>query len=571
MIDDPEELRSIILEGAGETREYRIAIQSATSQGGATMPAKLMGIAASAAGSVTGSASGGVAASGSRVSALQGSGFQLTDEQKSWLETVRLQERVWEELRRMGARAASGQGAGPSLRAATSAASAVGDTVEFFLPVAEDLTLDCDDTTNVVMAEVRSVGEHFLIARDIQGVDAFTDADYAEIQTLLDDFIFPVDTEYFGETADIDGNDRAIVLVTEEVNKLTDLAEQLIFLGFFLGSDLATRADCAASNVAEMVYLRAPDPNGDFGLPTTVERAIEILESTTSHEFQHLINAEQRFILGNAQFASSAEIWMNEGLSHLAEELVGLKVAGLAVRANMGIDEALADVDAFNTFILDNFINLGVTSTNPDGCNGWMVDPENSVAIIFLDPPGCGSITMRGWSYLFLRWLGDHEGPAGNGVIPGSNEQLLFRELVTGGPTHLSGTENVERAVAMFGSGASWEELMADFLVMPVVDDDAQGVPERTQLLTWDLRDLFGGLHENSGTAPIFPEEYPLKIEGNPFTDTESDFSIRASSAKYLLLVSVGSTPDYELRITDQAGAALPANRSPQVTIVRVR
>jgi hypothetical protein len=382
-----------------------------------------------------------------------------------------------------------------------------------------------------------------------------------------------VDTEYFGETADIDANERVIVLVTEEVNKLTDLTAQLIFLGFFLGSDLSNEVDCPASNVAEIVYIRAPDPNGDFGSATSVERAIEFLESTTSHEFQHLINAEQRFLLGNAGFASlaGAETWMNEGLSHLAEELVGLKVAGLPLRANMGIDEVLADRDAFNTYILDNFINLGVTSTNPDGCNGWMVDPANSITIFVSDPPGCGSITMRGWSYLFLRWLGDHEGPAGNGVIPGSNEQLLFRELVTGGPTHLSGTENVERAVAMFGSGASWEELMADFLVMPAVDDEAQGVPERTQLLTWDLRDLFRGLHDNSGTGPIFPEEYPLEVEGNLFVNTESEFSIRASSAKYLLLVSAGSTPEYELRITDQAGAALPANRSPQVTIVRVR
>ncbi len=580
VIDDPEELGSIHLEGAGESREYRIAIQSASSRGGARMPGTLMGIATSASGSVTGAvrtAPGGVAASASRAPRQQGSGLQLTDEQRSWLETVRLQERVRDELRRIGARAArdparaaSGEGAGPSLRAATSAVSAVGDTVEFFLPITEEFTLDCNDTTSVVEAEVRSVGERFLIARDIQGVDSYSDADYAEIQTLLDDFIYPVDTEYFGETADIDGNERVIVLITEGVNKLTEPTEKLIFLGFFLESDLAAREFCAASNVAEILYIRAPDPNGDFGTETTVERAIEFLQSTTSHEFQHLINAEQRSVLGNAGFASSAEVWMNEGLSHLAEEVVGLKVAGLPVRANIGIDEALADVDAFNTYLLDNFINVGVTSTEPDGCNGWMVDPESSITIFVSDPPGCGSITMRGWSYLFLRWLGDHEGPVGNGVIPGSNEQLLFRELVTGGPTHLFGRANVERAVDVLGSGASWEELMADFLVMPAVDDE-QDVPERTQLLTWDLRDLFRGLHDNSGTGPIFPEEYPLKVESNLFVNTESDFSIRASSAKYFLLVSAGSTPDYEFRITDQAGGALPANRSPQVTIVRVR
>jgi hypothetical protein len=204
--------------------------------------------------------------------------------------------------------------------------------------------------------------------------------------------------------------------------------------------------------------------------------------------------------------------------------------------------------------------------------DAWMVDPENSVGIVPLDPPGCGSLTMRAWSYLLLRWLGDQEGPAGSGAIPGSNEQLFFRELTRGGPSHLAGRANVEQAVATFGSGASWEELMADFLLMPAVDDQpGPSLPERSQLLTWDLRDLYRGLHENTGTSPAFPQPYPLKQQIILFSDVDFDFSVRGSSAKYFSLLATTTAPAYVIRVTDQAGEPLARTRSPQLTIVRLR
>jgi hypothetical protein len=591
VITDPDSM-AFELTGAASAREYRVIVQSASELGGGLWPVKFTGEALPAtasAGSVRASYGYTAPASARVQELLRQETEAVRERQRSGVETVRLQERAWGELRRIGARAApmGAKVAQPGVAAAQAAAGSgsaqarlagvpsVGDEVEFIMPVGEDLSLDCTNTEKVLQAEIRSVGEHFVIARDMQGTDAFSAGDYAEIQAVLDDFIHPVDTEYFGETADIDANERVIVLITEEVNKLADLTDTLIFLGFFLPSDLANPIDCPASNAGEIVYLRAPDPDGEFGQETSVERSVEILKSTTSHEFQHLINSEQRFILGNDQFADSDDVWLNEGLSHLAEELVGLAVMGLSVRAGLGIGDAVSDVDAFNIYLLENFFNLGATAASDDSCDGWMVDPENSITInspAIGNPPGCGSLTMRGWSYLFMRWLGDHFGPAGNGVIPGSNEQAFFRELTRGGPTHLTGPANIEQAVAAFGGNSSWAELLADFLLMAAVDDlTGVSLPARSQLRSWDLRDLFRGLHENTGTGPAFPGPYPLKVEAVLFDDVDLDFSVRSASAKYFTLLATTTTPDYVIRITDQAGEPLRSNVRPQVTVVRLR
>lgn len=591
VITDPDSM-AFELQGAASAREYRVIVQSASDLGGGLWPVKLTGEVSSATASVGSvrASYGYVPPASARVQELLRQETEsVRERQRSGVETVRLQEGAWDELRRIGARVAPigakvAQTGAPAARAAASSGTArarlagvpsVGDEIEFIMPVGEDLSLSCTNTEKVLQAEIRSVGDRFVIARDMQGTDFFSASDYAQIQAVLDDFIYQVDTEYFGETADIDENERVIVLITEEVNKLTELTDTLIFLGFFLPSDLASPVDCPASNAGEIVYLRAPDPDGEFGQETSVERAVEILKSTTSHEFQHLINAEQRFILGNDQFASSDDVWLNEGLSHLAEELVGFAVMGLSVRANLGLDAAVSDVDSFNTYLIENFFNLGATASSDDGCDGWMVDPENSIAInspAIGNPPGCGSLTMRGWSYLFLRWLGDHFGPAGNGVIPGSNEQEFFRELTRGGPMHLTGRANIEQAVAAFGGSSSWEELLADFLLMAAVDDlTGVSLPARSQLRTWDLRDLFRGLHENSGTGPAFPDPYPLKVEAVLFDNVDLSFSVRSASAKYFTLLATTSAPDYVIRITDQAGEPLRANVRPQVTVVRIR
>jgi hypothetical protein len=170
-----------------------------------------------------------------------------------------------------------------------------------------------------------------------------------------------------------------------------------------------------------------------------------------------------------------------------------------------------------------------------------------------------------------MRWLGDHEGPSGSGVVPGSGEAALFREIVGGGPTLLTGIPNIERAVAEVGSGRSWEALLADFLIAPGADDTAGGAPPRTQILTWDLPDIFLGLHEDDGTRLNFNVPFPLEIEFLGFTTVQEQFSVRSSTAKYFSLTSDAATPDYEIRLLDTAGLPITSDAAAQLTIFRVR
>jgi hypothetical protein len=490
------------------------------------------------------------------------------------------------ELLRSGARpardAATGRGgsdAAVRFRTARRAlVPVVGERRDFLFSVHPDLTVSCEDTAAVITASVKAVGEHFAIYRDLQENSGFTAADYAEMLAALEDVVYPVNTSYFGEPADIDGNERIIVLVTEETNKLSGSNGLTFIAGFFVPSDLSDSGDpegggtaagglCATSNEAEILYLIAPDPGGRYGIRHTVEFAKETVIGVSAHELQHLISSERRLIFGTGGFGDLEDTWVDEGLSHVAEELNGLAAAGLPLRSNLSFEEVAADPDVFNRFHVSNFARLGQTS----GCGGWMKSPEDTQTIVSEDPSGCSGLRYRGFAWIFMRWLADHEGPSGSGVIPGSGEAALFREIVGGGPSHVTGISNIERAVAEVGSGRSWESLLADFLIAPGADDRAEGAPPRTQILTWDLPDVFLGLHENEGTKLDFTVPYSLEIEPLGFTTVQDQFSVRSSTAKYFSLSSDGNTPDYEIRLLDTVGLPITVEASAQLTIFRVR
>ena len=83
--------------------------------------------------------------------------------------------------------------------------------------------------------------------------------------------------------------------------------------------------------------------------------------ATLGHEYQHLINASRRMYVNTAA-TDFEETWLDEGLSHVAEELLFYARTGLKPRAN--IDATLlrtssAYVDAFNNEAISNFSRLG--------------------------------------------------------------------------------------------------------------------------------------------------------------------------------------------------------------------
>ncbi|UCG76889.1 MAG: hypothetical protein JSV95_06305 [Gemmatimonadota bacterium] len=582
------QLSEILLRGGSGPREYRIAVQSASRLASGSWPMSLTGTAVAPAAAAAADRGQGAGSAQSRPAEREEE-RRLPAEGDLWglhaASELRLRSAVRRELQEVGARpvrlaqrAEDALGARPLLRAALSAeVPVVGERREFLFSVQRDLTVSCTDTVAVIQAVAKAVGERFAIYRDLQAPGWFSAADYAEMLATLDGTIYPVNSSYFGEPADIDGNERVVVLITEETNKLSSANGLTFIAGFFVPSDLsdsgpggggtAAGGVCATSNEAEILYLIAPDPGGEFGRRHSTAFAKETVIGVSAHEFQHLINAEQRLIVEQGDFGDLEESWIDEGLSHLAEELSGLAAAGLPLRSNLTFDEATASADIFERFHLDNFSRLGQTS----GCGGWLRSPEDTRTIAADDPGGCSGLRYRGFAWLFMRWLGDHEGPAGSGVIPGSDEAVLFRELVGGGPSRLTGIANIERAVEVQGSGRGWEALLADFLIAPAGDDRVDGAPPRTQILSWDLPDVFFGLHATGQTSLDFTEPYPLDMEALGFTSFQRQFAVRSSTAKYFSLASEATVPDFELQLLDTAGLPLSSDASAQLTILRVR
>lgn len=544
--------------GEGE-REYRVAVQSASTSSLSLAPMRLVIRSGpeSGAGPVPLSL-GGVAAAASGVA-----GFDPE---------LRLRESAREALRRAGARPV--RSGGGDVRPA-SAPPRVGDRLTIELAVRPDLTVSCQTPAALIQATVREAGERFTLLEDDANpvpLDAQTAA------ALLDEFdqvVFPVDSAYFGRPVDIDGNQRVLVLVTREVNALTPAGSGTFIGGFFVPTDLADDGDasdgiggfgddgiCPTSNEAELLYLLAPDPQGVVGDPVSAQLARRNARTVTAHEFEHLLSAEERIFRQGGGFDDLEDAWLSEGLAHLAEEVVGLRAAGLGERANLGA-EALDDIEAFNAFHINNFARL----------RQHLRRPNETLALTAIDPGGFESLQMRGFGWLFARWLGDHFGPdAPTGPLGGSGEFQLFRELSTGGAQRLRGVANVLRAVEVVGGGTrSWAELIGDFSIVPAVDDaGTPDLPQSNTLRGWNLPALFLELHENPGSGPAFPEPYPLALTVRAFSTAAFDFDVRASTAVYFQLAEA-TAPAFSLELLSPSGGTLPLSAVPQVTVVRTR
>ena len=105
----------------------------------------------------------------------------------------------------------------------------------------------CTDFTAVTTTG-KGVGLRGIWLRDDANVGTgFTDEDYQGLSDQLDNFIFDVDTSYFGEPTDLDGNARIVVLVTQQLNEDSPKT-----LGFVTSADFFPVSACRRSNFAEV-------------------------------------------------------------------------------------------------------------------------------------------------------------------------------------------------------------------------------------------------------------------------------------------------------------------------------
>ena len=230
-----------------------------------------------------------------------------------------------------------------------------------------------------------------------------SDAEAEEIGLAFDSSIYGIDRGAFGNESDINNDGKVAILMTKEVNNLPS-APGSIILGFFMPNDLLPAyVSPGVTNAMEIFYTMVPDEA--IGGVDWKARSIESIKSTLAHEFQHMIMFNYRILIYGSGYLANymEELWINEALSHIAEDLNGYDLDNIA-RANL---------------FLDNTGNTKLTFLNDD------------------------NLSNRGAVYLFLRYLGDRYGNS------------IFKTLVQ---SRGVGTDNVEAA-----TGESFLELFADW------------------------------------------------------------------------------------------------------------
>ncbi len=581
-LDNAGDVRAFRLAGSEGPRDYEVIVQNASQAPGQSVDGCIRVRAERASGHVTPSQPPRLAPGGVLSRDLR--------RRESWFTRERvLRERDLQELAAVGAQPIRSRTPGLDRLDLADALRPpdLGDTLSFRVGVGANLVVNCRNPTTV-MGEVRYAGEHFTIVEDLQfhsqpDDERFSEAEFEALGRQLDEVVYPMDVAYFGEPADIDNNGTVFALITAEVNKLTPAGEESVVAGFFLARDLTTRSSCEASNEGEIFYLVGLDPDEDFGAEIDRDFGNRLARSTVAHEFAHLLNTQQRVTLGGGNIFGDREVaWLDEGMAHLAEEIAGLRAAGLGTRANLDLDmittsdEQLA---AYNHFHVLNQIRLGRFLRG-----GCPPDPNGPAAAPALgdasgeDPGGVESLSFRGFAYGFVRWLGDQFGASGSGgALPGSREEELFRHLASGGPAHFKGVTNVERTLrTVAGVEMEWEALLSLYFTSLIADDRVSADADpRTQWKTWNLAALFRQLSDsNLGDRCPFTRAFPLtpsRVNVHVSTNSSTEFTVNSSTGRYFSLVSSGATPGLVVEVMDPAGANLPGRAQAQVTVLRTR
>jgi hypothetical protein len=230
-----------------------------------------------------------------------------------------------------------------------------------------------------VTALLRYNGTHCLIYSDVDTLASgnLTQSDYDNFGDQFDNQIHPTNTTHFGTESDIDGNGKVIILMSGVINGLPATDPQwngtYYIGGFFSPVDLFAPGGSiqqGTTNQAEMFYVLAADPDGEYLGPNfKFPRAYvaEVNLQTIAHEYQHLISASNRLLVHGIEYIQ--ELWLEEGMSHMAEDLNNMDGSNLG-RANLFLAQP------------------GYTSVeHPDA-----------------------PLAQRGGIYLFLRYLGDRFG-----------------------------------------------------------------------------------------------------------------------------------------------------------------
>lgn len=388
----------------------------------------------------------------------------------------------------------------------------------------------CAGEFATVRAEAKYVGRHAVIYQDLNApAGGLGPGDFDDLGEIFDLELYDVATRAFGAESDIDGDDRVAILLTPVVNSLTEVAscDDSFIAGFFLALDINPGSvGDPRSNQAEVFYSIVPDPEGEFTCAFTVDQVRRQVPVTFIHEFQHMISFHQHVMLRGGV---PEELWLNEGLSHLLEELAAQHFL------------AQGDTTRFQRFAIGNLINA----------YDYLLEPGD---VFVLLAEGGGTRQERGAAWLFLRWVVDQFG-----------EDVVRRMSETGA----TGSGNVGSV-----AGVPFGRLLSEWFLANWVSDLPDSIladsvkPDRLKFSSWRFRITFASFNEQLGDR--FPKAFPIDPRLLSPAGFDQVRTLRAGSGDYYRVVQPPNDAGFVATFTQPSGQVL-VDAAPRLNVIRIR
>lgn len=415
---------------------------------------------------------------------------------------------------------------------ATVAPPPVGSTVSINVPAP---TADCTHPVTTT-GMVKAVSTHAIIVSDVASpAGGFADTAFQAIAAEFDTLTYPTVTSYFGTPTDFDQNGRVIVYFTPAINKLSssDVNDGYIG-GTFFRDDLLPKSTCPASNDGEIFYVVAPDPNGTISQPFATSTVRQIARGVLAHEFVHMINAGGRMENPNAKGFESA--WLDEGLAHLSEHIVGRAFERIPQEQALTIDQLRSmDESSWLAFFEGNLVNAYIYMERPD-----TIGPIAPEAHVETNAP------QRGAVWALLQFAGDQ--------FSHGDRQTLIQHLVASSDT---GVSNLVTQV-----GVPLDTLLAHWHTTLAMAPYSIGMDPQFQYTTYRWWNIYSTL-----TGPGSVGGYPLAFSVLTDTSLTVQTGIAQSGA---IFMGVVQSPAKTRRIRIAGVGSAAANPNLRVGIIRV-
>ena len=392
----------------------------------------------------------------------------------------------------------------------------------------------CGDTLcathPTVSATAKVIGRRIAVFVDNAAADTLATADLNGLAALVDTLLYPADTAAFGRESDVDGNGLVLVLMSPKINALTPKTVCPVYIaGLFYGGDLLL--GFPGGNNAEIFYSIVPDPTGATSCAHGTDAVKHIVPVTFIHEFQHMISWGHHVTHGNG---IPEDLWLNEGLSHYAEEL----------GARLFVPQ---DTISFCYFIFGDVHNSAQYLANPE-------------SYFLVDSTGIGGLANRGAYWLFVRFLVDQFSAD---TFTASNDAFTRRLQ---DPIH-TGAANVMQA-----TGASFASLVGRWALANYVSDlPGFNAPSTLQYVKWRFRSDYPTIHNACAlVGSNFPSTYPLAPGSGDGSALSLAGTLRSGSGSYYLGQQPVGPAGFTLLFSTGTGTALRTSLVPRLNVIRI-